>query len=76
MNIPVCMQCHNRVLGPPLGPGKGREVVGCKALTSEKWDEGWKDDVKGHLYQHNCPLITISMAHAKRQSEKSDASGV
>jgi len=57
--IPMCWKCADGVLGPPQGKLGGRELIGCKKLSQEQWQEGWRPEVGGSVLQHNCPISLI-----------------
>ena len=56
--IAMCWKCSRRVIADP-GPDSihhrmgAKELVGCKDLTKEQWEEG-RDSL---LVQKNCPLF-------------------
>ena len=53
--IPLCYKCG--CVMKQLFFDKSEEVVGCKDLSKQKWDEGWKQNDNGIWQQRNCPLL-------------------
>jgi len=55
-NIPFCAKCYSSETASNSN-GSFR-LVGCKELTKQEWEEGWKSDAGEAMpYQHNCPLM-------------------
>lgn len=68
-----CGRCHNltgqtRPISRPGGvTGTEITIEGCKKMSKEKWDEGWRHDDDGHLHQHNCPLMLLLRVEDERR---------
>ena len=61
--MPHCGKCHLAQFGHwvPKAIGVHEQAIqGCRKLTKEQWDEGWRDDEDGRgFFQRNCPLLGI-----------------
>jgi len=64
--IPLCHKCRDCISKPLEGHLGAFEIVGCKELTDEQWEDGNRGD-GGPIYQHNCPLMAEALTEEQRE---------
>ena len=57
INIPLCWKCSSKIMRRDSKDNRCAEIIGCKDITKEEWEEGNKKGEQGFFYQHNCPLF-------------------